>query len=200
MKNELVIKVNIVAAMLLFCCLFVQWMEYLLEKDTACFVPYEYTCFVVLFAIISFDESWFSIFTINRFQFWYFTSIKIVHLLIHRTNYQDLWFQAMAKIFQQFLTEVFHYQNKRKSMNDLIIMFKINQTQCHVWMIGCSLHVLFSEKTLFSNCIIQPIIIFSYHHRLLLVIRNKIRFMMHIWQQTINYNYLVLQGFPFCII
>ena len=85
-------------------------------------------------------------------------------------------------------------------MNDLIIMFKINQTQCHVWMIGCSLHVLFSEKTLFSNCIIQPIIIFSYHHRLLLVIRNKIRFMMHIWQQTINYNYLVLQGFPFCII
>ena len=71
-----------------------------------------------------------------------------------------MWFQAMAKIFQQFSTEVFHYQNKRKSMNDLIIMFKINQTQCHVWMIGCSLHVLFSEKTLFSNCIIQPIIIF----------------------------------------
>ena len=111
-----------------------------------------------------------------------------------------MWLQAMAKIFKQLLTEVFHYQNKRKSMNDLIIMFKINQTQCHVWMIGCSLHVLFSEKTLFSNCIIQPIIIFSYHHRLLLVIRNKIRFMMHIWQQTINYNYLVLQGFPFCII
>ena len=111
-----------------------------------------------------------------------------------------MWLQAMAKIFQQFLTEVFYYQNKRKSMNDLIIMFKINQTQCHVWMIGCSLHVLFSEKTLFSNCIIQPIIIFSYHHRLLLVIRNKIRFTMHIWQQTINYNYLVLQGFPFCII